>query len=123
MKHLSLLEPFGVVELRNVFVAAAHPIKPYYRRRVLDDVPQAVQANIVATRYNLPELTLTLVTTFNPGSSQTVTASGLLRQARCSLSTGAGEPTTARRAAGAPDSDPKILFFPMVFGVFPDLQK
>jgi hypothetical protein len=36
---------------------------------------QAVQANIVAARYNLPELTLTPVTTFTPGSSQTVTAS------------------------------------------------
>jgi hypothetical protein len=35
---------------------------------------QAVQANIVAARYNLPELTLTTVQTFTPGSSQTVTA-------------------------------------------------
>ena len=36
---------------------------------------QAVQANIVAARYNLPALTLSPVKTFTPGSSQTVTAS------------------------------------------------
>ena len=35
---------------------------------------QAVQANIVAARYNLPELTLSPGKTFAPGSSQTVTA-------------------------------------------------